>query len=372
MMMNRNKLLLLLLLLVCSRLTLTAQVRHVLQVPDIMGYKTLKVDFHMHTVFSDGLVWPTIRVDEAWREGLDAISITDHLEYLPFRKDVAVDHNRSYEVAKPQAERMDVLLVRGSEITRVMPPGHFNVLFLEDANKLDVEDWRDAFHEAKKQDAFFVWLHPGWYRQAPDTTIWKEEHTWIYENGMMHGIEVVNGRDYYPEAHQWALNKGLTMFAATDVHNPIGMDYNFSKGEHRPMTLVFAEERSTEGIRDAIENQRTVAYYQDKLIGEAQYLEAIFLNSLEVHAIDTLRNRLDIRVYNSSGIPFQLTKAKGNDQEFEFFRHLGIPAEGYATIMIFQDDTEKIGGVELKLIVDNLLVAPGKGLPVNLELVPSR
>lgn len=27
----------------------------------------------MHTVFSDGLVWPSIRVAEAWMEGLDAI-----------------------------------------------------------------------------------------------------------------------------------------------------------------------------------------------------------------------------------------------------------------------------------------------------------
>ncbi|MHC4330495.1 MAG: hypothetical protein ACYSWW_20505 [Planctomycetota bacterium] len=32
--------------------------------PDILGYKTLKCDFHMHTVFSDGQVWPTTRVDE--------------------------------------------------------------------------------------------------------------------------------------------------------------------------------------------------------------------------------------------------------------------------------------------------------------------
>ena len=29
--------------------------------PDIPGYKTLKCDFHTHTVFSDGSVWPDIR-----------------------------------------------------------------------------------------------------------------------------------------------------------------------------------------------------------------------------------------------------------------------------------------------------------------------
>ncbi|HOI80411.1 MAG TPA: PHP domain-containing protein, partial [Petrimonas sp.] len=47
-------------------------------IPDVNGFKVLKCDFHMHTVFSDGDVWPTVRVQEAWREGLDAIAITDH------------------------------------------------------------------------------------------------------------------------------------------------------------------------------------------------------------------------------------------------------------------------------------------------------
>ena len=34
-------------------------------IPDIEGYKTLKGDFHVHTVFSDASVWPTTRVQEA-------------------------------------------------------------------------------------------------------------------------------------------------------------------------------------------------------------------------------------------------------------------------------------------------------------------
>ena len=67
-------------LLLISFLT-QAQERRIPNIPDIPGYQTLICDFHMHTVFSDGRVWPTVRVDEAWREGLDAIAITDHLEY---------------------------------------------------------------------------------------------------------------------------------------------------------------------------------------------------------------------------------------------------------------------------------------------------
>jgi len=46
-------------------LSMQAQVRNEIHVPDLGGYETLKCDFHMHTVYSDGLVWPTVRVDEA-------------------------------------------------------------------------------------------------------------------------------------------------------------------------------------------------------------------------------------------------------------------------------------------------------------------
>ena len=78
-----------------------AQNRTEINIPDIPGYLTLKCDFHMHTVFSDGDVWPTVRVQEAWVEGLDAIAITDHIEYQPHSQDVETDHNRAYEIAKP-------------------------------------------------------------------------------------------------------------------------------------------------------------------------------------------------------------------------------------------------------------------------------
>ena len=51
----------------------SAQVRQSINIPDILGYKTITCDLHLHSVFSDGQVWPTVRVDEAWQEGIDAI-----------------------------------------------------------------------------------------------------------------------------------------------------------------------------------------------------------------------------------------------------------------------------------------------------------
>ena len=45
--------------------TAHAQDRHAaerrIEFPDIPGYQTLKCDLHLHTVFSDGSVWPQRR-----------------------------------------------------------------------------------------------------------------------------------------------------------------------------------------------------------------------------------------------------------------------------------------------------------------------
>ena len=110
-------------LILCFAFWGKAQVRNEIRVPDPEGYRTLKCDFHIHTVFSDGLVWPTVRVDEAYREGLDAIALTEHLEYRPHRQDIIASHNRSYEIAEKTARNNQVILIRGSEITRPMAPG---------------------------------------------------------------------------------------------------------------------------------------------------------------------------------------------------------------------------------------------------------
>ncbi len=99
------------------------RVRRSVNIPDIPGYRTLKCDFHIHTVFSDGAVWPSVRSEEAWREGLDAIAITDHIEYQPHAADLPTSHDRSFEIARAPGDQLGLTVIRGSEVTRDMPPG---------------------------------------------------------------------------------------------------------------------------------------------------------------------------------------------------------------------------------------------------------
>src|SRR5262245_58083195 len=99
-----------------------APVREALPVPAIPGFRTLKGHLHPHHAFSDGNVWPTVHVNEAWRDGLDVISLTEHAEYHPHETDVKVDGSRSHQVAKPLADQLGILLIPGVEITKPDPP----------------------------------------------------------------------------------------------------------------------------------------------------------------------------------------------------------------------------------------------------------
>jgi len=333
-------------------------------IPDINGYKTLQCDFHIHTVFSDGLVWPTVRVGEAYLEGLDAIAITDHLEYRPHSEDIKASHNRSYEIAKPAAEKNSVILIKGSEITRTMPPGHFNAIFITDSELLAKDDWRESLAEAKRQKAFIFWNHPGWKAQQPDTTLWWDEHTEVYYNGMMNGIEVVNGPEYYREAFQWALDKKLTIIANSDVHTPIQNQVNFAAGGHRTMTLVFAKERTAEDIKEALINRRTAAFYDDILIGEEQYLRAIFESSIEITDVKQEGNQFIVSISNNSGLTFILKKTT-HDKNIIYFDEFVINPNSKQSITIgFTGNNDG----KLNFEITNLLVRPEKGLECSYDL----
>ncbi len=176
--------------------------------PDVAGYLTLKVDLHTHSVLSDGNVWPSVRVQEAIRDGLDAVSLTEHIEYRPHRDDIPFeDQNRSHEIATKAAGNSGLIVIPGTEITRDMPPGHANAVFIKDPNMLLLDDFRAQFAEAHRQGAFTFWNHPDWTSQRPDGIARLDPvHYELIESGQLSGIEVVNTGTYSDEALQIALD----------------------------------------------------------------------------------------------------------------------------------------------------------------------
>lgn len=328
-------------------------------VPDIPGYYTLKCDLHMHTVFSDGKVWPTVRVDEAIKEGLDAIALSDHIGKQKPDTDVKKDLNRAYDIALIEAKGSDLLVIKGAEITFPVPPGHVNSLFLTDAEKLDTKTYQEAYDEAKKQDAFFFWNHSNW--KSPDKKYeqdgiaqWFDVHTEMLKNGMLQGLEIVNAHNYNLEAHNWCLEKNLTLLGNTDIHQPITFEYDLDNS-HRTMTLVFAKERSVAGIKEALLNRRTAVWFENMVIGDEAFLEPLFQNSVKVTGVTYYEKIADVTLKNNSDIDFILE----NNGEYSFFNKtklIVLKAGEEMHLGVKTGDVKK--QFQLKFLVKNFLTTP--------------
>jgi hypothetical protein len=343
------------------------RVRRPVQIPDIPGYRTLKCDLHIHTVFSDGLVWPNIRSEEAWREGLDAIAITDHIEYQPHAADLPTQHDRAFEIAKPHGDQLALTVIRGSEVTRDMPPGHLNAIFLRSSKPLETKAWREAVEAAHAQGAFIFWNHPGWTgQQADGLARWYPEHTQLVEEGLLHGIEVVNERSYYPEAYRWCLEKNLAILSNSDIHNPLNLDYHVQEGDHRPMTLVFAKDARPKSIREALFARRTAAYSGQLLIGREEFLRPLFDASVELLTPSVTVSpggQAWVQVSNRSDVRFELNGG-GSTAGVSAPADVVLSASRTSLVTLTASKEARPGVVQVVLpyTVSNLLVEPEAGL----------
>jgi len=357
--------------------------------PDLDNYKTLLTDFHQHTVFSDGLVWPTIRVEEAVKDGLDAISLTDHLEYQPFSKDVPnPDRNRVYIVAKDFTDRINktvdkkLIIINGQEITRSMPPGHINAIFLDDANKLlHPNDSLKGIEEANKQNAFVFWNHPAWPAQRSDGIAKLDEfHRYLIDNNLLHGIEVVNELYYSEEALDIALKNNLTIMGTSDIHGLIDWlfkvpDDNESENKnlpgHRPITMVFAKSKDKKSIKEALFEGRTAVFYNEMLIGKEEYLKPLIEKCLVINNVNNLNlgysedgesSIKKIEIENISDAPFFLK----NLSDFTFETNSDIITIYPNTKQTIAVRTKGNSLGELKFEVLNGIIAPKKYAKISL------
>jgi hypothetical protein len=359
--------------------------------PDIPGYHTLKCDFHMHTVFSDGHVWPNFRVSEAVRDGLDAISITDHVDYEGHPEELKKDYNRPYELAQEAAKASGLIVIRGVEISPRMPPHHCNAIFVQDANAIPVrymkdtkktfvmkdsvskEDIMAAFEAVKQQGAFISYNHPEfnwWDEKRFGRERFNDFHKALLARGMLHGIEVVNSGKYLPQAHAMALQYNLAMLANSDEHSETSVSY---RNTHRPMTLVFARERSAGGIREALDARRSAVYFRDYLAGRPADMEALLKACITINAEqgrDKDAPAMLLHLQNSSALPFTLRLSAPYQWVDLPLGRVTVPAHGTVNIKL-QTMWDYPVQVKVHAVAENVLVAPDKALETDWELVVS-
>jgi hypothetical protein len=334
------------------------------------GSELIAADLHIHTVFSDGNVWPTIRVDEARREDLDLISLTEHLEYQPHKRDIPnPDRNRAFELAlRHRKEGEQLMVVNGSEITRSMAPGHINAVFIEDANKLMVDDAREALVEANRQGAYVFWNHPQWEAQRKDGIARLEPwHDEVIKAGLLHGIEVVNDLTLSEEALQIALDRNLTIMGNSDVHGIADWQYEIPEGNHRPMTFVLASERSPEAIKAALKAGRTVVWFNDLLVGRAEHLIAVLEANLRVAPLKYEVSPLIARVVIHNDGAQDLTLRYTGPYTFHAHTNMFVvPAHG--SIELDVKTLESLEKLDFPVLVENTRVAPKTPASLSLKV----
>ena len=362
-------------------------------VPDIEGYKTLKGDFHIHTVFSDAQVWPTTRVHEAIWEGLDVIAMTEHID-TRHQKMVKngtftskCDRDYSYKLAKKAAGK-DLLVIHGGEITRGMPPGHFNCLFVKDnddiCNAAEATDHDEVLamwgglKEARNQGAFLMWNHPNWCKQAPnETKMWKE-HKELLKDGKMDAIEIYNmACGYTPEGHKWALENNLAMLGNSDCHAPFFMEVDYLHGAHRPVTLVFAKEKSVKGVREALDARRSAVFAEGNVYGREQEVLPLLEACLKVKKTQFKDKEIIVEFENVSSIPVTLTKGKGSEDTW-YARYVVIPPFTTYTFKVrplLEGDSQpaynkSIKKYDVNFVAENFYIGPNK--PAKFSVKVSR
>lgn len=376
----------------------------IINFPNTEKYKVIVADLHTHSVFSDGAVWPNVRVEEAVRDGIDLLAITEHLEYQPHIDDIPhPDRNRSFDIAEDIAKNKDLIVINGAEITRMFPPGHINAIFIEDANKLiyldeakiseakeilkevpeesltNYEDlswledaalaslWpvKSALIEARNQNAFTFWNHPAWSSEEfIGQPMLREIHKEFFRDNLLHGIEVANGDGYSEEAFRIALEYGLTVLGTSDVHGLIDWDYPSSIGAHRPVTLILSESNSIDAIKSSLFSGKTVVWFKNNLIGLEDNILELTNSYLKAKKVEILENSdiARVEIENVSDVRFIIQVLDQSSVVNE--SNLIEIAPNEKTVLQIDNGIDK-GSLDVKIL--NAFIAPNKNLLTTLK-----
>lgn len=293
--------------------------------PEVEGYKVLKSDLHTHSLYSDGSVLPEYRVKEAWVDGLDVVAITEHIEWRP-REGEMISYLKGYFACEPQqsddskvladlnvANRVatvaaldyGVTVIPGAEITRNPHTiGHYNALFVQDVNTMYDPDPAESIRKARAQGAIIMHNHPGWVRTSVEMLEFEKQ---VYGEGLIDGVEVMNGEEFYPPIIDRASEMGLFISANTDIHGTTAMDY-VAQGHRRNMTFILAKDNTLESIKEALLSRRTLAYSFGSLAGEESLVRKFFMACVQFDVVGEGSNgtRL-IRMTNPTSMTFVLS-----------------------------------------------------------------
>jgi len=238
--------------------------------PNWIPKNAFLIDFHSHTRISDGLLTPRQLILWHISNGYDGVVVSDHNTTAGIKETI--------EIA--QKEFPNFLVIPGIEFTSLRT--HLNIIGLKRKEKINKNGqldyyyefkstpnplWttqktiRKAIKEAHEQGAVVQFNHRDWYFHK--LYLSKE---WYLKNDI-DGFELYNGFKFIDDDAEEFIKrhenkKKLFLTAGTDIHDPVM--------HHRVYTEVITEDKSINGVLEALKNGKTKCYYNKE--EESKYI----------------------------------------------------------------------------------------------------
>lgn len=316
--------------------TLRIETRPQHSFPKVGQYEVLACDFHMHTPYSDGAISPRERVLEAYRQGYDAIAITDH------------GKTDAYKDAIDLAKALGIVLIRSFE-TGIKDNEHLVVLGAPEGYvPVNAHSWaekkgeptafyQDQLESIAKFGGVVILAHPH--------VGYREPVIWAIKHGLIQAVEVKNGvvgsgwntvlshgTYCYPAAFDFALENKLAMLADTDSHSARAADSEIS--------YVLVKKRNAEGVLEGIRAGRSVACFSGMIWGAPDLLKDIFRASVNIsEAVDVSSGEKCVFIQNRSPAALKVNLQTGSTIDIAPYQEVMVPvsASSKAAPIVFEN-----------------------------------
>jgi histidinol phosphatase-like PHP family hydrolase len=215
-------------------------------------YFVLAGDFHVHAAPGDGSLTPSALRDEAVRQGLDVIAVTNHNQFVAASLVPALAADLDRPIVLP-----------GEEVTH--PDYHLIAVGIDHGVRSDLSA-ADAVAAIHAQGGVAIAAHPTRsFSGYDDAALAVVDGTEVAHPERLEKYR----RDYIETfARARRLNPHVAAIGSSDIHNTPSL------GQCR--TFIFARERSARGVLEAIRAGRTVALDErGRLFGDDTLVERI-------------------------------------------------------------------------------------------------
>jgi hypothetical protein len=256
-----------------------------------------------------------------------------------------------------------------------MPPGHLNAIFLTNSMPLashQLAATRPAWRMSKARSSFGI--TPAGGAQLKDNKVRLVRRTFVARRARL------------PARHRSRERTRLLSRSAPlgdreeadhvqQLRHPRPAESRLSRppaNDHRPLTLVFAKDRSREAIKEALFARRTAVYSGEQLIGDEQYLKPIFANAVKFVKPSvkiTGKDKYFLQLANTSDITYELERV-GDVADLTTPKSLRLAGNKTVLFEVKAKANAANGTKQIAATyrVKNLLVGPDEPLTVMLPI----